>query len=111
MRLPLIILTVLAAFAIVVSGQGRNLSPASAGSGLSQLMTAMQQVKAANALFVERRYLSMLSRPIETSGNSPILLPTSCASRRCRRQLGFLSSMAASLRSRRDLGVTAARSP
>ncbi len=75
MRLPLIILTVLAAFAIVVSGQGRNLSPASAGSGLSQLMTAMQQVKAANALFVERRYLSMLSRPIETSGRLSYFAP------------------------------------
>lgn len=75
MRLPLIILTVLAALGIVVSGQGRNLSPASAGWGLSRLMTAMQQVKAANALFVERRYLSMLSRPIETSGRLSYFAP------------------------------------
>ena len=76
MRLSLCLPPVLAALGMAVSGAyGADIPSLSAGWDLPRLMAGLQQVRAANAHFVERRYFSMLTQPIETSGTLAYVAP------------------------------------
>ena len=76
MRLPLCLATALAALGVVVSAvYGADTPPASSAWDLPRLMAGLQQVKSANAHFFERRYLSALTQPIDTSGTLAYVAP------------------------------------
>ena len=76
MRLPLCPATALAALGVVVSAvYGADTPPASSAWDLPRLMAGLQQVKSANAHFFERRYLSALTQPIDTSGTLAYVAP------------------------------------